>query len=137
MIELEELRIGNYLLYDGKVVHVTLLTLDIDDEYEDTICFCELGKTTNEKGGWNRELADKLRRIAISREWLERLGLSYSKTFNCYSVDWELMFCEDGDKYYLCEQEVGELRKIGKPFYHVHQLQNLYFALTGEELKIK
>lgn len=25
---------------------------------------------------------------------------------------------------------------IGKPFKHLHQLQNLYFALTGEELKI-
>lgn len=26
---------------------------------------------------------------------------------------------------------------IGKPFFHVHQLQNLYFVLTGEELEIK
>lgn len=74
VIELSELRIGNILEYDGKYVHVTTVSRDIDDEYQDTIGFCELDKTTEEIVDWNRSLVDKLKRVALTHVLLENCG---------------------------------------------------------------
>lgn len=135
LIELAELRIGNYLLYDGKVVHVTMLSLDIDDEYEDNIGFCELGKTTNEKGGWNRELADKLRRIVITAEWLERLGFPADLSTMDAGGNYSLVFERREDKLFLIATSAME-SEIVKEIQFVHEFQNLLHALKGKEVKI-
>jgi hypothetical protein len=74
VIELRELRIGNLLTYKGKLVYVTSLSLDVDDESEDTIGFCEYGKARNEHAEWNRALYNDLKRIPITPEWLGRYG---------------------------------------------------------------
>ena len=141
IIDIRELRIGNYLLYDGKIVHVTLLSMDIDDEYEESIGFCELGKTTNEKADWNRALCDKLDRIPLRPEWLDRLGVSFGKglgygypfaeNFNLYLTQrpWNAVECT--------VMQYSEGDELLQHIKYVHQLQNLYFSLTGEELTIK
>lgn len=48
-------------------------------------------------------------------------------------------FINDGEDWWLCYENEGSrnLTYYGEPFKFVHQLQNLYFALTGEELTIK
>jgi hypothetical protein len=140
VIELQELRIGNLLDYKGELVKVTSLSCDIDDEYEDQICFVKYGTSTNEKGGWNRSLVNDLRRIPLTPVLLEKFGvekqgdwypimklggthcLNYSIIHNAYSIS------NDGYE----NEEVGF-----KGTLFVHQLQNLYFALTGDELTIK
>lgn len=134
IIDIRDLRIGNYLLYDGKIVHVTFLSMDIDDEYEESIGFCELGKTTNEKADWNRALCDKLDRIHISNEWLDRLG--FEKTIGISDVS----YAKDIIRVFNTEDvhiKIGYDNEYLLPTEYVHQLQNLYFALTGEELTIK
>lgn len=49
MVKARELRIGNLLDYKGQTVHVTSLSLDIDDEYEPNVGFCRHGEDVNEQ----------------------------------------------------------------------------------------
>lgn len=140
VIELKELRIGNLLLYKGELVCVTMLSCDIDDEYEDQICFVNFGKSSNEKGGWNRSLVNDLQRIPLTPEWLERCGFIKGGDYG-FGIGYFWDHPQD-----ICLVEFidnGEFRlygsewTIGKDFKFLHQLQNLYFALTAEELTIK
>lgn len=138
IIDLQELRIGNYLYYDGKIVHVTMLSCDIDDEYEETIGFCLLGETTHEKGGWNRSLANKLERIILTPELLTKAG--FEKDRNGWN--YPNTFFSLTDQFYPCwldrmlwPQDVKIFKD--RSLKYLHELQNLFFALTGEELKFK
>ena len=56
--------------------------------------------------------------IPLSEEWVKRFGLNQSNLVGGIYTDGDLYITVDMPKY-------------------VHQLQNLYFALTGEELTIK
>lgn len=143
IIELKELRIGNLLEYKGELMQVTSLSCDIDDEYQDQICFVKFGTSTNEKGGWNRSLVNDLKRIPLSAEWLYRIAKP-----NIINHSWDLGYKEatyvtrlfDDGVYVGVKIESNE-RFPDKSFAwglkYVHQLQNLYFALTNEELTIK
>lgn len=74
--------------------------------------------------------------IPLTEEWLERLGF---EDLPDWLNEWKK------DIYWL--NEVGETFQLGigvttpkwqrTQIKYVHQLQNLYFALTGEELEIK
>lgn len=148
LLELDELRIGNIVLYEGKPAHVTFLSRDIDDEYEDTIGVCLLGESTNEKAHWNREL--KIMPIPLSPAILEACGF-VKDGFNGYSYvlyqfkdhTRELYFA--GDYLYMLEKngdQTGDRefmviwnRDIKKQFY-LHQLQNLVQAISGNPLHL-
>jgi hypothetical protein len=41
-----------------------------------------------------------------------------------------------GQEEYCCQKETYSGDNIDLDIKHVHQLQNLYFALTGEELEL-
>lgn len=78
--------------------------------------------------------------IPLTPEWLERCGLIKAikepddswQTWGNPHIDIAMaeggfvLFIRDVDGYY------GQI--VGKPMQYLHQLQNLYFALTGEEL---
>lgn len=87
----------------------------------------------------------ELEPIAITPEWLERCG--FVKKENKTQIDGiEMTFhinestyfssCGgiDGGLYILC---LCRGNYFANNLQHLHQLQNLYFALTGEELTIK
>lgn len=140
IIDPRELRIGNYLEYDGKIVHVTMLSMDIDDEYEEQICFCELGKTNNEKGGWNRAICNRLNRIPITHNWLIKLGAEnevYDEQWVLYRIGFFLFKLHQ--EYGLCQwgAEKQEILLGTVHYKYIHQLQNLIFALSGMELKLQ
>lgn len=76
--------------------------------------------------------------IPLTEDWLLKFGLLPKKYWkgvygvNGYSLDvssnvFQPVFMANGDD----PQEMGE------PLKYVHQLQNHYFALTGQELEIK
>jgi hypothetical protein len=144
IIELQELRIGNLLEYKGDLVQVTSLSCDIDDEYQEQICFVNLGASMNERGGWNRSLVNDLKRIPLTSEWLIKCGLKLRKEDNVWQI-------QVGNTSYLeIENDEPMLAGITPeswrdqcPIYiwgqvkYLHQLQTLYFTLTGEELIIK
>ena len=137
VIDLRELRIGNLLEYKGQLVSVSCLTLDIDDEYNETIGFVIYGTSSNEHADWNRALALDLKRISLTPEWLERCGFAGSGQFVNGTVevegggDVQIRVIEDEKcKYYIPFNKSIKIE-------YIHQLQNLYFALTGEALQIK
>lgn len=143
VIELYELRIGNILMYDGRFVHVTKLDMDVDDESTDEIGFCDVGKGHNETADWNRSLCDKLRRVPLTPEILEAAGfLPLTEIPGCYSIInslTEIRVNPSKDFATIIKPSFSEERVVVVPMdiKHLHQLQNLYFALTGMELEIK
>ena len=75
---------------------------------------------------------DDINPIPLTEEWLglDKFGLS-----NKYYFAGDLILSQDEEGFYLSkEEELGFCLPYIK---YVHQLQNLYHALTGEELTIK
>ena len=135
LIELSELRIGSLLLYKGQPVYVTSLSMDVDDEYEDTIGFCKLGESSNEVVAWNTSLVNDLERIPLTQEWIIKLGLhfnygyEFAGKFNLY-IEYGEPVC------HVCLEQYSEGREPLPDFRHVHQLQRLFSVLIGQELKL-
>lgn len=113
-----ELRIGNLILYSGKIEPVIKIESDtlvmVNDLYLD----------------------EELEYIPLTEEWLLKFGFEkdWSESGQItawYKIGkWRVYF--DNGKYFFCNG-LDFLTKIQ----FVHQLQNLYFALTGEGLTIK
>jgi len=136
LLEPKDLRIGNALLYKDKFVHVTMLSLDIDDEYQDTIGFCEWGKNTDEHSDWNRAMPE-LKPIPLTPEILEKCGFYKSKTEWIKRTEEDPFIIEFFEFTKAFHYTGGEGVRLGIGGKYLHQLQNLYFALTGDELTIK
>lgn len=72
--------------------------------------------------------------IQLTEEWLIKLG--FEKTDNKFKLDNFRFHVEkpcNYDGFIFCEN----YRVITDKIHHVHQLQNLFWILTGEELKLK
>jgi len=74
----------------------------------------------------------ELRPIPLTEEWLLKLGFENNR-ISVNSVD-ELAYMFDGDEWSLRYQTKGSGFTRDYGIKHVHQLQNLHFALTGQEL---
>jgi hypothetical protein len=112
MLKANELRIGNWVAGTGMPCRVTAHDLYMMD----------FGKLIGEPIPLN---ADVLKNCK-----LESYGAQYSVR-KVYSDDVYYHFFaahNDGDVY--ADHDLGELK-------NVHQLQNIYFCLTGEELEIE
>jgi hypothetical protein len=126
----EELRIGNLILDRGNKI------LQIDRFYGNRIeCDVKKMPEKDEKTGirlYYHPYTEEItfcQPIPLTEEWLVKLGfeLHYGRYFK-------------GNFCYYPENKMFEWRGIillDFLWNEVHKLQNLYFALTGEELKIK
>lgn len=122
MIKANELRRESLVLKDNRILPVYSIhgdnTFTLKKDGEIIGCFTE----------WQ---ADP---IPLTAEILEKAGfepLDYGSRDTSYYIPER-----DNDfflRYYVLEDVV---RHEGKEIKYLHQLQNLYFALTGEELKI-
>lgn len=84
---------------------------------------------------------EEIQPIPITEDWLKRIGFKKS---NAFWIDLTTHYLEligpVHNYYYPVYAEIGELssepeqRVSLNRIQYVHQLQNLYFALTGEEL---
>jgi hypothetical protein len=122
MIEVRELRIGNWVDEDGK--HINVYAID-----EDGVNGC-----VNPNDGLEIEYIDA-QPIPLTAEWLERLGfekkaggISYDKVKLSLYIGDTILSEESGRTYFNSWAILEHTPKF------VHQLQNLYFVLTGEEL---
>jgi hypothetical protein len=124
-----ELRIGNLVERNGKIYEVSSIHAD------DTIRLFNKDKIAS-IGCFSLK---EVNPIPITEEWLFKLGFKKDTKY-----DWELKV--NGVLFYgMCDdsQPVNTgITILNLPnsiinIKHVHQLQNLYFALTGEELIIK
>lgn len=132
MINVTELRVGNIVLYTQDNDELPVLKIDGDNK---TICLDLLL-------GLNMQVNEQdIEPIPLTPEWLERMGFVKNtreewdgpKIELEHSLEWFTIKGYGPDSFML----MGSEWTTGKPFQFVHQLQNLYFALTGEELIIK
>jgi hypothetical protein len=75
--------------------------------------------------------------IQLTEEWLLKFGFKQIKPNHYWFRDWNSLRFSLIDNNLHCsigDDECGFLYKMIK---YVHELQNLYFALTNEELTIK
>lgn len=130
-----ELRQGNLILgvYEQEIDRGNGIIEDV--ECEDVVTF--LGYDPFEKYFWVEgggvDDYDKFNPIPLTEEWLERFNLKRNKDGN--PNYWEAVgFCGEFYSNIRCF-ELNWYEHA--PCQYVHQLQNLYFALTGEELTLK
>lgn len=136
MINPNELRIGNLVLVDRLDDYEPWETIVEEIEpYQITVALLPRGGT--------RVKPDEIEAIALTPEWLEKFGAS--KEDSGYEIADTFVFKKNyyrdatgNYKGFILNFKVGEgSRVFTRIFEYVHQLQNLYFALTGEELEIK
>ena len=71
--------------------------------------------------------------IPLSPEWLEKFGFHKCNISSYLDIGMDFSIAYDGeDGIYICA--IGMDYNYYTNIEYVHQLQNLYFALTGEEL---
>lgn len=115
MIKANELRIGSlvYVLYKVSII-TSINESDVDSHDCKDIPI------------------EELRPIPITEEWLVKLGFERWKKIDMIKKcgDFKIVF-EEHDKpiCFLQSERMDDLK-------YIHQLQNLYFALTNEELTI-
>ena len=117
-----ELRIGNLVMNGSRLTRVDSLSIAIDD----------WDRTNNIR-------TQDFEPIPLTEEWLVKFGWGVDKDyensyFDIVSIE-QAMICYDTNHRLLTlETERGDLIQIR--IEHLHQLQNLYFALTNRELEI-
>lgn len=100
-----ELRIGNYVSLHGILVEMTASDFNFDESY--------------------------FTPIPITEEWLLKFGFIQIHENNWQDVECEIMVDLFNEKIYIISAMPWKQLNHIK---YVHQLQNLYFALTNEEL---
>ena len=131
-----ELRIGNYIkgIYETEIDRGNGII-------EDAECFEEVrvvgldSVNFSEYSIWvedgSREIYDSFEGIPLTEEWLLKLGFkwkNHAMRLGKYAIRQQV----DGWFMYLSNESLNFTIHLK----YVHQLQNLYFALTGKELTI-
>ena len=123
-MKVNELRIGNRLSYEGSdciVLAVASHVFDWDLElgyFPDSI-------------GFQRKIED-VKPIPLTEEWLFKFGFCKTKRASfVFGGALKLRYNGSGNSF-----AVFIFRKQVLSITHVHQLQNIYFVLSGKELTI-
>lgn len=134
-MNLEELRIGNYVYSDAshEVFEIqstyTRKYQNWQNEYSNDITG-DYPQQGNEHGNmWNVYLSD-MAPINLNKNTLSMVG------FKEYTSNGGHLVWEKGD-FKLLDGKLPFPIKQKKRILHMHELQNLYFAVTGERLKLK
>lgn len=122
-MEAKELRIGNYVEIFGiqKIISINSKKIKVESEKIN-------GSVSSEKVPLN---SASLEPIPLTEEWLLNFGFEIGENKKWENWNFGLKIYKDGDYFEIDQLPVFIFLK------YVHQLQNLYFALTGEELKIE
>jgi hypothetical protein len=113
-----ELRLGNLVSNMNPRHNDSILTIEsIGDNHEVNVFY-------------RKYLLSELEPIPLTEEWLLKFGWVKSKEYQYYWSDSNVIIDLNHAGYscLLCGITVS--------LKHVHELQNLYFALTGEELTL-
>ncbi len=121
MRDAKALRIGNLLTHDARTCRVTSLIENGESNYDIETRFVKGGEVR-----FNSIIYVGLEPIPLTEEWLVKFG------FEGWDKGDYTMNLSNANFYKL-----PIWQPLAKNIKHVHQLQNLYFALTGEELTIK
>jgi hypothetical protein len=121
-----ELRIGNFINHEDFNVPMMVSGVILDDN---RIRVAAIGgqSTVMVGGSWSP--------IAITEEWLLKFGFEEDGT-EWYFKSTKDIFTHIGYSYNT-KTNIFEVNECEFTLQFIHQLQNLYFALTNEELTIK
>ena len=117
-MEAKELRIGNFVnvVTTNQQTKITAINKHVGAVVNSSLCWV----------GFN-----DIKPIPLSEEWMKKI----MKYWNChYSIITSNPMKYGGVKFFMF---MDFDREFNNPLLHVHQLQNLHFALTEEELLIK
>jgi len=128
MIQANELRIGNLV----NILHPISKKWNFERIKAKTIANIEHNP--------NHDLiVNNIEPIPLTPEILEKCG--FERSDNLYSMyrlqilnEWTAFYINP--KHSLCELSISKHGAVVKTCKYVHQLQNLYFALTGDELEV-
>jgi len=134
MIDARELRIGNFINYVHENGNGNL--------FEWLVCSSDISAI---------EIDNKIfKPIEIDENWLENFGFHYAPDTLIYGKSgwFKKIEYQDDPTYFffnnhlqgsifLSSEKSSALHFIDSQMIYVHQLQNLYFSLTGKELTIK
>lgn len=122
----QELRIGNLIIRQ-----------DLVNDHDRIEKIIELGKKALITGPINVLCEySKIKPILLTEKWLIKFGFEKAKQPNG-----AIFYGQRNKKFRFTENKRNEYYLFGYEYpveiQYVHQLQNLYLALTGEELTIK
>lgn len=131
-MKVEDLRIGNYLtqIDQNGEKELTYVYGIISDVINPLVNEDYHGGAFGQKRyyqGWNYEP------IPLDDEIMERLGFSSKWTKGVFGV---ATTSEHSDYVFYQECEENGIAYFPKPLKYVHELQNMYYALTDEELTV-
>lgn len=138
MIKANELRIGSLVWFEDELLCMTTegQVKSITDREAEVISIKECNKGTTQK-----EMIIDLEPIPLDEDWLLKFGFEIDDLGWGYNhPSWR----KQGR--WIDKKSLTSDKKLKHPFlrfdsiadiYYVHQLQNFYFALTGQELTIK
>ena len=153
MIYANEIRIGNLIYTSGQVVYTEEVTsIDSKTNFVRTVSTYRKGEEVH--------LLEKCNPVPLDEEWLEKFGFVledsedkasyFIKTIKSENREEKIIVPifyykgprpvdeEDDRNSTIIEFVWGPFREIGKDveLQYVHQLQNLFFSLTGFELAL-
>jgi hypothetical protein len=127
MIKHNELRIGNVIMYEEA-------SFDINSESVKSISQLKVTAVkslpTKEKG---EQFYKDIKPVPLDKKWLLKFGFEiYKYRANTFGLNG---YSFDLDKMSLHNDLPADCNKINEiDLKYIHQLQNLYFALTGNDL---
>lgn len=130
-MNLTELRVGNFVSEGGKgayrVISVSKESVFIDLPKSDKLPF---------GAKWKND-ARNIEPVPITVEWYRRMGFTtqqFGPASLILSPNIDITHFQDTGDLWLA---VGDSEVCLGSYKYVHQLQNLVFALSGEELEVK
>jgi len=149
MILPQELRIGNLVTInnyrawpDLKDIPLTVIELSTEmDEYEKELFPKSKGTITLQgKSETYNQFSQFIEPIELNEDWLLKLGFDSNNV--SYKIDndrfiFELYFYDAWNLNYVEKEKFGNGSVELSGYWKIHELQNLFFDFTGEELEIK
>jgi len=128
-MKVEELRIGNLIYSTALDINISIYGICYDEEYN---------KYSIEVQDEFNDLVTAFEPIPLTEEWLLKFGfIIHNRSWLELTEDMRLEYLENEGLKICIETTYSLLYDNLKHIKYVHQLQNLYFALTNKELKIK
>ena len=120
MINVKELRLGKYVIPNTDNIPWRVSAIARNYVYVELMTEITKGET-------------EINPIPLDDEIMERLGFNSKWVRGVFGV---ATTSEHSDYVFYQKCEENGIAYFPKPLKYVHELQNMYYALTGEELKI-
>jgi hypothetical protein len=136
MIKASELRIGNKINAISSLEGAPVGIIEVMEIYRNGVDSTKyMEYAPDYPFGYPCYPFEGLEGIPLTPEILEKCGFVFNHYWQSKMVD----LSQDKDGFFLCAEDPheGDIYRLSKGFHFFHQLQNLFFALTGEELIVK